>query len=153
MFSLNQATIIGRVGKPPEVRKLNNGGSVCNFSVATDNGYKDKATGDWKSKTEWHNVVVWNDHFIEQIEKRLNKGDLIGVVGSLETRKWQDASGNDRYMTELVVGRFAGQIVFIGGTAKPEDGHDRAMDEPRGKTTVTSGKAKQPALLDDDIPF
>src|SRR6202043_4012483 len=107
-MSLNKVTLIGRLGKDPEVKNLTNGSAVANFSVATSEKGKDKRSGEMQEKTEWHNIVVWNEKTIEFIEKYLNKGDMVYVEGKIQTRKWEDSDGKDRYSTEIVIPQFAG---------------------------------------------
>jgi len=97
---INKVTLIGHLGKDPEVRNLENGASIARFSVATNESYKDK-TGEWQTITEWHNVVAWRN-LAERVERDLKKGSLVYVEGKLTTRKWQDKEGNDRYTTEVV---------------------------------------------------
>jgi single-strand DNA-binding protein len=105
--SLNKVELIGRLGKDPEVKNLSNGSSVANFSVATSESWKDKRSGEKQEKTEWHNIVVWNEKTIEFVEKYLKKGDLVRIEGKIQTRKWEDQDGKDRYSTEIVVPQFA----------------------------------------------
>ncbi len=140
MSSLNKVTLIGRLGKDPEVRNFQNGGKVVNFSLATSERWKDR-DGNQKEKTEWHNVAVFNEHYAGIAEKFLRKGSLVYIEGKLQTRKWQDQSGNDRYSTEVVLPPFKGEIVLLG----PKDaGGDAPGDEaPR----------QAQADLDSDIPF
>jgi single-strand DNA-binding protein len=107
-MSLNKVTLIGRLGKDPEVKNLTNGSAVANFSVATGEKYRDKRSGEMVEKTEWHNIVVWNEKTIEFIEKWLAKGDMVYIEGKIQTRKWQDNDGKDRYSTEIVIPQFAG---------------------------------------------
>jgi single-strand DNA-binding protein len=107
-MSLNKVTLIGRLGKDPEVKNLTNGSAVANFSVATSEKWKDKRSGEMQEKTEWHNIVVWNEKTIEFIEKWLKKGDLVYLEGKIQTRKWEDSDGKDRYSTEIVIPQFAG---------------------------------------------
>jgi single-strand DNA-binding protein len=105
--SLNKVELIGRLGKDPEIRNLQNSSSVANFSVATSESWKDKRSGERQEKTEWHNIVVWNEKTIEFVEKYLKKGDLVRIEGKLQTRKWEDKDGVDRYTTEVVIPAFA----------------------------------------------
>jgi single-strand DNA-binding protein len=106
-MSLNKVQLIGRLGKDPEIRTLTNGGTVANLSLATSEKWKDKRDGETKEKTQWHTIVVWNEKTIEFIEKYLSKGDLVYIQGKLETRSWEDQSGNKRYSTEVVLPQFA----------------------------------------------
>jgi single-strand DNA-binding protein len=144
MSSVNKVTLLGRLGKDPEVRNFQNGGKVVNFSVATSERYKDR-DGNQQEKTEWHNVAIFNEKLGEIAEKYLRKGALVYLEGQLQTRKWQDQSGQDRYSTEVVLPRFGGVITFVGGKGDGV-GDLPANDAPRQR--------KEPADdLDDSIPF
>ena len=104
--TLNKVELIGRLGKDPEIKNLTNGGAVANFSVATSEVWKDR-DGEKQEKTEWHNIVVWNEKTIEFVEKYLKKGDLVRIEGKIQTRKWKDQDDKDRYTTEIVIPKFA----------------------------------------------
>jgi single-strand DNA-binding protein len=144
MSSVNKVTLIGRLGKDPEVRNFQNGGKVVNFSLATSERWKDR-DGNPKEKTEWHNIAVMNEKLADIAERYLRKGAQVYLEGQLQTRKWQDQSGNDRYSTEVVLPRFGGAITLIGG--KGDGGGDApANDAPR--CSVAEDRA-----LDDEIPF
>jgi single-strand DNA-binding protein len=146
MSSLNKVTLIGRLGKDPEVRNFQNGGKVVNFSLATSERWKDR-DGNQKEKTEWHNIAVTNEKLADIAERYLRKGSLVCLEGKLQTRKWQDQSGNDRYSTEVVLPPFKGELVMLG----PKDAGGDAggafdNDAPRQRKTADD--------LDDDlIPF
>ena len=127
MPGLNQAVICGRLGKDPEVKSFNNGGRIANFSVATSETWKDKQTGERKEKTEWHNITVQSDGLVGIAEKYLTKGSEVLLVGKIQTRKWQDQSGADRYTTEIVVG-MGGQLVLIGGGKQGGGSSDSTVD-------------------------
>jgi len=144
MSSLNKVTLIGRLGKDPEVRNFQNGGKVVNFSLATSERWKDR-DGNQKEKTEWHNVAVFNEHYAGIAERYLRKGALVYLEGQLQTRKWQDQSGNDRYSTEVVLPAYRGAIVLLGPKDAGGDGGDNAA--PRRSV------AEDRALDDDLIPF
>ena len=109
MASLNKVSLIGNLGADPEVKSFNNGGRIANLRIATSESWKDKQTGERKEETEWHSVSVQNDGLVGVVERFLRKGSKIYVEGKLQTRKWQDRDGNDRYSTEVVVG-FDGRI-------------------------------------------
>src|SRR5690606_24091918 len=104
--SLNKVQLIGHVGADPEIRDLNDQRSVANFRIATSNSWKDKQTGEKKEQTQWHSIVVWVDGLVGIVEKYVKKGSRIYVEGELQTRKWQDQNGNDRYSTEVVLTGF-----------------------------------------------
>ena len=123
MSSLNKVQLIGNLAADPEVRNLSGGGKVVSFRVATSESWRDKNTGEKREKTEWHSVVVWNDHIQGIAEKFLKKGSKVYLEGTLQTRKWQDQSGNDRYTTEIVLQKFKGEIVLLGGPAAREESY------------------------------
>jgi single-strand DNA-binding protein len=140
MSSLNKVTLIGRLGKDPEVRNFQNGGKVVNFSLATSEKWKDR-DGNPKEKTEWHNIAVTNEKLADIAERYLRKGSLVCLEGKLQTRKWQDQSGNDRYITEVVLPPFKCELVMLGPKDAGVDGGDNAASRPA------------PADIDDEIPF
>lgn len=143
MSSVNKVILIGNLGKDPEVRTMQNGGKVANLSLATSEKWKDKDTGEKKERTEWHRIVVFGN-LAEIAERYLKKGSKVYLQGSLQTRKWQDNNGNDRYSTEVVLQGFGAELKLLDG--RKQD------DEPvadKGRATAGSG----PAHFDDDIPF
>lgn len=113
--SVNRVTLIGNLGRDPEIRTFQNGGKVCNFSLATSESWKDKASGERKDKTEWHNVVIRNESLIGIAERYLKKGSKIYLEGKIETRKYTDKDGVERYTTEIVVPPFKGEITMLDG--------------------------------------
>jgi single-strand DNA-binding protein len=137
MPGINKVFLVGRLGKDPEIKSFNNGGRVANFSVATSETWKDKNTGEKQERTEWHNITVNSDGLVGVVERFLRKGSEVSVVGKLQTRKWQDKDGNDKYTTEVVVG-MGGELALIGGGKPSGGGAAPAMDD---------------APLDDDVPF
>lgn len=143
MSSLNKVMLIGRVGKDPEIRSMQSGDNVASFSLATSETWKDKQSGEKKEKTSWHNVVSFNQPLNNVIESYVKKGSQIYVEGSLETRKWQDKDGNDKYTTEVILKAFNGSVVLLGG--KSDDGEE---SKPSGKAM------RQPVdEMEDQIPF
>ena len=131
MASVNKAIIVGNLGRDPELRRMNNGDQVCNLSVATSERWKDKQSGEQKEKTEWHRVVIFNPHLCEVAEKYLSKGSMVYLEGSIQTRKWQDQSGQDKYSTEIVLQRFRGELQIVGGDKKEEKPDYQApLDDP-----------------------
>lgn len=128
--SVNKVILVGHLGKDPEVRSFQSGGRVCNLSIATSESWKDKASGERKEKTEWHRVTIWNEGLVEVAEKYLRKGAKVYIEGQLETRKWQDQSGQDRYSTEVVLKPYKGELQMLGGKKDDDGGHDAA--EPTG---------------------
>lgn len=154
--SVNKVILIGNLGKDPEVRRLNSGAPVVSFSIATSESWKDKNTGERKERTEWHNVVVFNEGLAKIAEQYLAKGSKVYVEGKLQTRKWQDQSGNDRYTTEVVLPAFGGTITLLGD--KPGGGGTEAAGERRNSYAEAKGKPATAAPsyaeeLDDEIPF
>jgi single-strand DNA-binding protein len=139
---LNKVTLIGHVGKEPEIRTVGNSGKeVANFSLATSDRWKDKNTGEYKSKTEWHNVVVWNEHLVGVVKRSVKKGTRLYIEGALEYRKWQDKNGVDRISAEIVLKAFAGAIILL----------DRRLDNEGG--IMPEEPVTDSAFEDDDIPF
>lgn len=144
MSSINKTILLGRVGKDPEIRAMNNGDKVANFSIATSESWKDKSTGEKKEKTEWHNVVVWGG-LVSIVESYVKKGSRIYVEGQSRTRKWQDTSGVDKYTTEVVLQGFGANLVLLDSKPSSEP-HDAA--EPTHDELKANGY--QP---DTEIPF
>jgi single-strand DNA-binding protein len=138
MPGINKVFLVGRLGKDPEIKSFSNGGRIANFSVATSEEWKSKETGEKQSKTEWHNITVQGDGLVGVVERFLHKGSEVSVVGKLQTRKWQDASGNDRYTTEVVVG-MGGELALIGGGKQSGGG--------------AAGAPVMDDLDDDSVPF
>ena len=145
--SLNKVTLIGRLGADPEVRRLNSGDAVVNLRVATSETWKDKNSGERKERTEWHNVVIFNEQLGKVAEAYLRKGSLVYLEGQLQTRKWQDQSGNDRYTTEIVLQRYRGELTMLDG--KPDGERQERPSERSGYAEPR----QSPADLDDEIPF
>lgn len=152
MPSVNKVMLLGNLGRDPEVRTFPNGDSVCNFSIATSTSWKDKASGEKKEKTEWHNIVMYRK-LAEIAGEYLKKGNSIFIEGSLQTRKWQTKEGQDRYTTEVV----ADTMQMLGGKSKPSNSDDNFNQEPErvNKTDVNPGPSDEPTLElpEDDIPF
>jgi len=124
MSSLNKVMLIGNVGNDPDIKSMPSGDKVANFSVATSESWKDKATGEKKEKTEWHRIVVFNRGLVGVIENYVKKGSKIYIAGKLQTRKWKDKDGVEKYSTEIVLSGFDGELVLLGGKqadAKPQE--------------------------------
>lgn len=115
MASVNKVILVGSLGADPEVKSFQNGGRICNLRLATSENWKDRTTGEKKEKTEWHSVTLSSDGLVGVAERFLKKGSKVYIEGKLQTRKWQDASGNDRYTTEIAVGGFDGKLVMLDG--------------------------------------
>jgi single-strand DNA-binding protein len=131
--SVNKVILVGNLGADPEIRRLNSGDPVVNIRIATSESWRDKASGERKEKTEWHNVVIFNDSLAKVAEQYLKKGMKVYVEGQLQTRKWQDQSGQDRYTTEVVLQKFRGELQMLdargeGGSAGYGGGGGRGSD-------------------------
>lgn len=157
MSSLNQVQLIGNLGADPEVRNLPSGGKVVNLSIATSERWKDKNTGEQREKTEWHRVVIFSEAIANVAEKYLKKGSKVYLQGALQTRKWQDQSGADKYSTEVVLQGFNCQLKMLDG--KPAgDGGQQNSGGSHGSSQQSGQRpqANRPAdsgLDSDDIPF
>ena len=139
MSSLNKALLIGNLGKDPEIRSLSNGSRVCNLSIATSENWTEKSTGERKSRTEWHKVTIWNDNLVTVAEKYLRKGAKVYIEGQLETRKWQDQSGQDKYSTEVVIKQFRGELQMLDGRKESDDGYGQSQQTVHTAPTQSSG--------------
>jgi len=146
--SVNKVILVGNLGADPEVRNLPSGGKVVNLSIATSENWKDKNTGEKKEKTEWHRVVIFGDGLTRVAEQYLKKGSKVYIEGQLQTRKWQDQSGADKYSTEVVLQGFNSALVMLDGA-----NGDRAPSEGSGSRPSKGGGSAAPGGLDDDIPF
>jgi single-strand DNA-binding protein len=163
--SVNKVILVGNLGKDPESRSFQNGGKVVNFTLATSETWNDRASGERREKTEWHNVVVRNEKLGEIAERYLRKGAKVYVEGSIQSRKYQDQSGQDKYITEVVIGPFRGELTMLSGRGEEggaESGgfsRERSSAAPR-QTPARAGGAgaswdagKGAGDLDDEIPF
>jgi len=161
--SVNKVILVGNLGKDPEIRTLNSGDRVANLTIATSETWRDKATGERKEKTEWHRVVIFNDNLSKIAEQYLRKGASVYIEGSLQTRKWTDQQGVEKYSTEIVLQRFNGNLTLLGGRgdgggAAPSGGYNEYEDS-YGGAPVSAGAKAAPAGapqsfdLDDEIPF
>lgn len=144
--SVNKVIIIGNVGKDPEIRSFQNGSRVASFSVATSESWKDKASGERKERTEWHRISVLNDALVGIVEKYIKKGSKVYLEGQLETRKWTDNQGVDKYATEVVLRPYRGEITLLDGR---KDGGD-ADERDTGSTQQAASSRND---MDDEIPF
>ncbi len=157
--SVNKVILVGNLGKDPEVRHTQDGKSIVNLSIATSENWRDKATGERKEKTEWHRVVIFNEGLAKVAEQYLKKGQTVYIEGQLQTRKWTDKDGVEKYSTEVVLQNFRGELTMIGG--RPGSGGDSSqssgedfgqsspMDRPRGSASKQSFTRD----LDDEVPF
>jgi single-strand DNA-binding protein len=164
--SVNKVILVGNLGKDPEARSMNNGGEVVSFSVATSENWNDKASGERREKTEWHNVVIFNENLGRVAKQYLRKGSSVYLEGQLQTRKWTDQDGRDRYTTEVVLQRFRGELVLLGsrgdggGSSGGDWGGDRGASQFGGggggqgaARAPAGGPSPFDADLDDDVPF
>lgn len=164
--SVNKVIIVGNLGKDPEVRSFQNGGKVVNLNIATSETWKDKQTGERKERTEWHRVSILNEGIAGVAEKYLRKGSKVYIEGQLETRKWQDQQGVERYTTEIVLRPYNGSLTLLDGR---QDGGSQQRDEggrgssgggyagdPRDQHTTrgaSTGGTAASGAIDDEIPF
>ncbi len=161
--SVNKVILIGNLGRDPEVRTMQSGGKVCNLSVATSESWRDKGSGERREKTEWHRVVIFNENLIQVAERFLKKGSKVYLEGQLETRKWTDQSGQEKYSTEVVLRPFRGELTMLdgreggggGGGSYGGGGFDEGPSrEPSRSSGGGSGGGFGPGPdLDDEIPF
>lgn len=146
--SVNRVIIVGNLGKDPEIRSLNSGERVANLSIATSETWRDKATGERKEKTEWHRVVIFNENIVKVAENYLKKGSTVYIEASLSTRKYEQ-NGVEKYTTEVVIQKFNGQLVMLGGRSETGGGGDaEGFSGPAGTQT-----RRESYDLSDDIPF
>ncbi|SMX25382.1 single-stranded DNA-binding protein [Boseongicola aestuarii] len=159
--SVNKVILVGNLGRDPEVRTFQNGGKVCNLRIATSENWKDRNTGERKERTEWHSVAIFNENLARLAEQYLRKGSKVYIEGKLETRKWQDQSGQDRYSTEVVLRPYAGELTFLDTRSEGGGGGGSYGDDRGGgyddRSSYGGGGSSQPAPaggdLDDEIPF
>jgi single-strand DNA-binding protein len=173
--SVNKVILVGNLGKDPEIRTLNSGDRVANLRIATSETWRDKASGERKEKTEWHQVVIFNDNLVKVAESYLRKGSTVYIEGSLQTRKYTDQQGNEKYSTEIVLQKFRGELTMLGGRGGAGDsddasgggGYSRGGDYGRsgggggggdfggGRSSAPSSAPRESfaADLDDEIPF
>ena len=129
--SVNKVIIVGNLGRDPEVRSFQNGGKVVNLRIATSETWRDRSSGERKERTEWHSVAIFNENLAKIAEQYLRKGSTVYIEGQLETRKWQDQSGADRYTTEIVLRQYRGELTLLGGRGEGGGGGG-SYDDPQG---------------------
>ena len=165
--SVNKVILIGNLGRDPEVRSFPSGGKVCNLRIATSERWRDKATGENRERTEWHSVAIFNEGLVRVAEQYLRKGSKVYIEGQLETRKWQDQSGADRYSTEVVLRPYRGELTMLdgrgegggggmggGGGGYGGGGYDQMPDDRGGSGQPASGGyGGRGSDMDDEIPF
>ncbi|MSO70819.1 MAG: single-stranded DNA-binding protein [Alphaproteobacteria bacterium] len=153
--SVNKVILIGNLGRDPEIRTMQNGDKVANLSIATSERWRDKASGEQQERTEWHRVVVFDPQLVGVVEKYLKKGAKAYLEGELQTRKWTDQSGVEKYSTEVVLRRFRSSLVMLDGRGGSSGGDEPQIEGEREQRSrpAMKGPAKGGADLDDDIPF
>lgn len=162
--SVNKVILIGNLGKDPEIRRTQDGRPIANLSVATSESWRDKATGERREKTEWHRVVIFNENLCRVVEQYLKKGAKVYIEGALQTRKWTDQQGVEKYSTEVVLQGFNGNLTMLdgrgGGSEGGYEGGSGGADF--GSSGPSSGGGRKPAMaggggrrddMDDEIPF
>jgi single-strand DNA-binding protein len=158
MAGVNKVILVGNLGKDPVVRATNDGSKIVSFSLATSESWRDKATGERKEKTEWHNIVIFNENIGKIAEQYLRKGSKVFVEGQMQTRKWTDKDNQEKYTTEVVVGRFKGELTLLDSRSESGGGGSGGGDYaagPSGGGRSSGGGAQvsRDADFDDDIPF
>jgi len=162
--SVNKVILVGNLGRDPEIRSMNSSDRVCNLSLATSESWNDKSSGERQERTEWHRVVIFDQKLIEVCEKYVKKGSKLYIEGQLQTRKWTDQSGVEKYSTEVVLQRFRGQLTMLdsrgaGGGYDAEQGAGQGGDPGYGQATMAAagvsggGGGGGGSDLDDEIPF
>ncbi|MEM1268177.1 MAG: single-stranded DNA-binding protein [Pseudomonadota bacterium] len=155
--SVNKVILIGNLGADPEVRTFQNGGKVCNLRIATSERWRDRNSGENREKTEWHTVAIFSERLVDLAQQYLRKGSKVYVEGQLETRKWQDQSGQDRYSTEVVLRPYRGELTFLdsrdggSGAGYGQSGGYRQENTFGGGSSAPAPSG--PTDLDDEIPF
>ena len=164
--SVNKVILVGNLGRDPEIRRMNNGDPVVNLSVATSESWRDKSSGERREKTEWHRVVIFNDNLAKVAENYLKKGSKVYIEGQLQTRKWTDQNGQEKYSTEVVLQRFRGELTMLDGRneggsgggyggGSSSGGYEEAGGGSGGGQRSSDGPKEdfRNADLDDEIPF
>ncbi len=160
--SVNKVILVGNLGRDPEIRTLGSGDKVANLRIATSETWRDRTSGERKERTEWHQVVIFNENLVKVAESYLKKGSTVYIEGALQTRKWTDQQGVEKYSTEIVLQKFRGELTMLGG--RPGGGADAGMDDGGyssapaarsgggGRPNASAGP-KENFDLDDEIPF
>ncbi|EJF88945.1 single-stranded DNA-binding protein [Bartonella tamiae] len=170
--SVNKVILIGNLGADPEIRRMNSGDQVASLRIATSESWKDRNTGERRERTEWHNIVIFNDNLVKVVEQYVKKGAKIYIEGQLQTRKWQDQNGNDRYTTEVVLQKYRGELQMLdsrgegGGRTQVQDqssggygasNYGNTSSGGYGANNDRGGNLSEPGdfsrELDDEVPF
>ncbi|HZL30841.1 MAG TPA: single-stranded DNA-binding protein [Pseudolabrys sp.] len=160
--SVNKVILIGNLGKDPEIRRTQDGRPIANLSVATSESWRDKNTGERKEKTEWHRVVIFNEGLCKIVEQFLKKGSKVYLEGALQTRKWTDKDGNEKYSTEVVLQGFNSSLTMLDGRGGGGGASSGGSDDDFGSSGPSGAPRRQPAMagaggkrddMDDEIPF
>ena len=146
--SVNKVILVGNLGRDPEVRRLTSGDPVVNLSVATSESWRDKASGERKERTEWHRVVIFNENLAKVAEQYLRKGAKVYIEGALQTRKYTDKDGAEKYSTEIVLQKYRGELTMLDGR-----GDSERSERPAMAGASEGGRSFERAELDDEIPF
>jgi single-strand DNA-binding protein len=146
MAGVNKVILVGNLGKDPEVRRTTAGDPIVNFTLATSENWRDKASGERKERTEWHRVVIFNEHLAKVAEQYLHKGSKVYVEGQLQTRKWTDKEGNEKYTTEIVLSRFRGELQLL-------DSRESGASREAVSAQESPSRSFERAEMDDEIPF
>lgn len=152
--SVNKVILVGNLGRDPEIRSMPSGGSIANLSVATSESWRDRNSGERREKTEWHRVVIFSEGLVKIAEQYLRKGSKVYVEGQLETRKWTDQSGTEKYTTEVVLRNFNSTLTMLDGRDGPSGGGGRMDDQGYGAPRQMDGPKQDFSQdMDDEIPF
>ena len=148
--SVNKVILIGNLGRDPEVRSMNDGSPVVTLNLATSENWKDKSSGERRERTEWHRVVIFNEHLAKIAESYLKKGSKVYVEGQLQTRKWTDKDGNEKYSTEVVLQRYRGELTMLDAR---QDGGGGQVSDQSTPSAPDNGGGSSGGDFDDEIPF
>ncbi len=158
--SVNKVILVGNLGADPEIRTLNSGDRVANLRVATSESWRDRASGEKKERTEWHRVVIFNDNLVKVAENFLRKGSKVYIEGAIQTRKWQDQSGQEKFSTEVVLQKFRGELTMLDGRSGDAGERDEggfgggySGGGGGGRAQPSGPRENFSADLDDEIPF
>lgn len=156
--SVNKVILIGNLGADPEIRRMNSGDQVASLRIATSDSWRDRNTGERRERTEWHSVVIFNENLVKVVEQYLKKGAKVYIEGQLQTRKWQDQNGNDRYTTEIVLQKYRGELQMLDSRGEGGGSRQQVSDQSGGYGGSDQGGNNQSdggfsRQLDDDVPF